>query len=183
MPTSKSTVITIGVLTLFLALAAWFTYNQLFKRTPPQETPAGQALFGAGAASYTDIDGSTVTLESFFGQPILINTWASWSPLSAQELQDLNTVASEYQDRGVTIIALNRKESKDQADRFLNTLPPLDSLRIIIDTTDQFYNAVAGYAMPETVVYDRNGELLFHERNPQTKENLRALLDQALLIE
>lgn len=163
---------------LFLAVIAVIIFIVWWNRTqnPPPPAPVVDALVGDGAAVYTYLDGTPVALESFFGKPLLVNSWASWSPLSRDELIALNEIAGQYPDETIEFIALNRKETKEQAARFLSTLPPLPNLTIIIDTNDYFYNRVGGYAMPETIVFDATGTLVVHERNPQTLDSLRALL-------
>jgi thiol-disulfide isomerase/thioredoxin len=114
---------------------------------------------------------------------IYVNTWASWSPLSRDELIALNEVAGEFKDKPITFIALNRREPVSQAQAYLATLPPLPNLTIVIDSTDEFYKEVTGYAMPETVLYTKDGAIWRHERQPLTAEVIRTLANELLAVD
>lgn len=171
-----------GILLGLLIVTGVYTYQTVTKNRLT-DSAAGVALFGEESndeVQYTTLDGSDVALSDYLGKVLYINTWASWSPLSGPELTTLNEVAAAYQDRDIVFLALNRKETHDQAARFVASLPPLPHVTLVIDTTDQFYGAVGGYAMPETVVYNAAGEVLYHERTPQTRDQMTALIEAAL---
>lgn len=178
---SKQSVIILVLLTLILFLAGWFTYRAI-TQDRLEESPAGVALFGDGTEGYryTTLEGKEVALEAYLGKVLYINTWASWSPLSGPELLQLHELAGEYADRDIVFLALNRKETSDQATRFIAGMPPLTNVTLLIDTADHFYGAVGGYAMPETVVFDAAGDIIVHERTPQTKEQMRSIVEAAL---
>lgn len=134
---------------------------------------------GSGAA-YTDLGGATVDLFSFEGRTLVINSWASWSPYSVQELRDLSAIAREYKERGVTVIAMNRKEDRYVAEAFLSTVGPLSDLIILLDPDDRFYGSLDGFAMPETVFYDRHGNISYHHRGVLSLDDMRGYLEEAL---
>jgi len=48
----------------------------------------------------------------------VVATWASWSPFSTADLNTLSELSSEFSDEEVVFMAINRKESKEQAARF-----------------------------------------------------------------
>ncbi len=171
-----STIIVLGLLSVVIIMLAFVTYR-IVTREHVAESAAGQALLGDSVA-FTTVTGAPVETASLVGkQALYINAWASWSPLSRDELIALNQVAGEYKDAGITFVALNRKEPRELAERYLATLPPLPNLMIIIDTNDHFYSQVGGYAMPETLIYTETGELWRHERQPQSAESMRALIE------
>lgn len=182
MPTSRrTTIIILCVLVLVLLIGAYVTYRVVTK-IQVEESAAGQALLGApGEVTYISVTGAPIDLASLLGtEALYVNSWASWSPLSRDELIALDTLAGEYKDRGITFIALNRKESKDIAERYLATLPPLNNLEIVIDSTDYFYGQVEGYAMPETLFFTASGDLWRHERQPLTIDSMRMLVNSYL---
>jgi thiol-disulfide isomerase/thioredoxin len=120
---------------------------------------ANKTLFNDDAdAAFVDMQGEKADIKSYRGSILIVNNWASWSPFAVEELPLLEKIASEYATKNVVVLAVNRKESKDQAQRFLNTLPPLPHVKIVIDTKDYFYDTSGGYAMPETLIYNANGE-------------------------
>ena len=92
----------------------------------------------------------------------------------------LNTLAGEYKDRGVVVLAINRNEPPERIEAFLNTLPPLPNITFIRDTADLLYAASAGYTMPETLFYSSDGELIFHKHGALTIDELRTRTESAL---
>jgi len=180
----RNTILILLLLAVIIFITAWFTYETVTERQE-EASDAGQAFIGDtdNPDRYTSINGATVDVASAIGaQKLYVNSWASWSPLSQDELIALNEIAGEYKDRGIAFIALNRKEPKEQAERYLATLPPLSNLQIVIDTEDHFYSRSGGYAMPETITYDEDGVLVRHERTPLTKDQMRTVIEELLAV-
>lgn len=166
----------IGFIICVSALTYWYV------KIPKDKlhSDASVALESGPAAVFTDLEGNVITFESYEGKVRIVSSWASWNPFSVSDLQTLNTIAGDYKDKEVFVIAINRKESKEQAERFLSTLPNLEHLHYAIDVHDSFYASIGGYAMPETVVYDAKGNVAFHKRGISTEEELRSMLDEVL---
>jgi thiol-disulfide isomerase/thioredoxin len=129
-------------------------------------------------AGYTTVDGETVDLRDFRGQPLLINSWATWMPFSANELQLLNDWASQHTG-SVQVLAINRMEDSNTVRAFLAGMPSLDNIVILLDPGDTFYKAVSGYAMPETVLYARDGSIIDHVRGVMSEDMIRNLFTVA----
>ena len=178
---NKKYLLVVAVILLVLAVAGYGTYFIQDRAEKERVNEAANTLFGDPKTTpYIDRNGNKVNLESYLGTILVVNSWASWSPFSVQELQDLNQVAGDYLERGVTIIAINRKENNDQAQRFLQTLPTLPHLKIVVDTTDYFYGAIGGYAMPETVIYNKAGTIVLHRQGAMTKEEIQAAVQTTI---
>jgi thiol-disulfide isomerase/thioredoxin len=122
--------------------------------------------------TYTDLEGREVALEEYLGRVLVVTTWASWSPFSEADLIALNELSKSYSTEAVIFLAINRKETKEQAQRFALSLPELTSVRLVLDPEDFFYQSVAGYTMPETVIFDQQGEIT---------EHIRGVFDTALV--
>lgn len=184
MPTKRSTIVILLLLVAILIVAVWFTYRTVVKHSETN-SDAGRALIDTDTENrFTDLNGKNIELATEVGNSNLyINSWASWSPLSRDELIALNEVAGEFKDKPIKFIALNRRESPAQAQAFLATLPPLPNLTIVVDSTDEFYKEVTGYAMPETVLYTKDGTLWRHERQPQTADAIRTLANELIASE
>lgn len=184
MTSKRSSLAVLLVLAVIILVAVWYTYRTVVEKRE-ERSDAGRALIDNDTANrFTNINGGGVDLGSEVGgKALYINSWASWSPLSRDELIALNEIAGEFKDQPITFIALNRREPQAQAQAYLATLPPLPNVKIVIDTTDEFYKEVTGYAMPETVLYDKNGNLWRHERQPQSAEAMRSLANELLATE
>lgn len=133
-----------------------------------------------GEAPYSDLLGNPVSLDTHLGKVLVVTTWASWSPFSATDLNMLNNLASQYDQSQVVFMAINRKETKEQADRFVSTQPTFQNLLMVLDPRDHFYGAVDGYAMPEVVIYNRRGEVVLHERGVANEAVIKAQVDAEL---
>lgn len=181
----RSTVITLGILVGVLlvgAAVAWYftaSSDQFSK-----QTAAGTALQTGTTVEespFRDLSGEPITLDQFEGRVLVVNSWASWCPFCRDELPRLAEIARSYADEDVTVLAINREESKEQAERFLNSIDAdLSGITFVLDTEDVFYESIAGFTMPETVFYDRAGEIVVHKRGDLGQSELRQHVDAVL---
>jgi thiol-disulfide isomerase/thioredoxin len=181
MKIEKSHLITISFLLAVLLLVGgatfWFVYQK--KHAVIEETAA---IFTnqPGELPYTDLIGNPVALDQYLGKVLVVVSWASWSPFSQADLSMLVELAKEYPAEKVAFMAINRKETKDQAMRYVGTLSPLDGIVVAIDQNDNFYAAVGGYAMPETVIFDQRGEIIEHLRVVSPKAEIKTAVDRLI---
>lgn len=133
-----------------------------------------------GQASFTDLSGNETDFPRSRADITIVTLWASWSPLSVNDFALLNETASKYNEDQINIILLNRKESLAVAERYLQTQQVPDRATIIFDENDSYYKNIAGYTMPETIIYNRTGETLFHWRGPINNAELQTTLESNL---
>lgn len=138
---------------------------------------------GAGTAlpeaSVRATDGSTVTLASLKGKPVLLNLWATWCAPCIEELPTLNRVASEVSGTG-HVIALSQDLSDDSAPvhAFLTERGWTE-----IDSWHDTENAVGlayGGQLPTTILFDGQGKEVLRVIGPLDWYGAEA---QALLLE
>jgi cytochrome c biogenesis protein CcmG/thiol:disulfide interchange protein DsbE len=173
----RSSLITLVALVLILAAAAAATLLVYGHRDREKDSPAAQLLSDTEHI-YTDISGNPVKLSNYEGKVRVVALWASWCPSCASELRDLNALAESYGD-GLVVLAVNRKEPKETAQRFLKTVGDVPRITLIIDQEDYFYRSVGGYAMPETIIYDTKGREVLHARGDITREELDTAVQSA----
>lgn len=165
----SSSLITLAIVVFVLVIAAYFAYQALSnnEQAAIEASPAGAALLAPErAGSFTDIDGEPVSLNDYLGKVLVVNSWASWSPQSAQELATLAELTDLFVENDVVVLAINRAEPKETAQAFLRSLAVTDSVVLLLDAEDTFYQNIGGYAMPETLFYDTEGNIIFHKRGP-----------------
>lgn len=180
----KSTVLVAGGLLVCSIVLGLVTYYIHARAVANKLNEANATLFNVSPeAAYVDMEGKPLSLESYRGSILIVNDWASWSPYAVDELPLLEKIASEYEGRQVVVLAINRKEDRVQAERFLNSIPALPHVKIVVDTTDFFYGATGGYAMPETLIYNKAGTVVQHVRGTLTNVSLRKTLDDILAAE
>jgi cytochrome c biogenesis protein CcmG, thiol:disulfide interchange protein DsbE len=179
----SETTITLVVLVVFLLIVAVFTVLSIVRsdmeETPP--TPAERFLDSSGTSTaYTDIKGNALDLDKHLGKVVVATAWASWCAKCKTELIKLASLSEVYDVSEVVMLAVNRAEPRSTAERFLNTMPLAKPPLLILDADDRFYRSVEGYTMPETVVYSRDGEVLYHARGPFDSDLLKSQVSSAL---
>lgn len=161
---TRKSVIVVWILLVIVLVLGFLTYSFI----APQGLFSGlpndlKALQADDTVMYTDLDGNSVDLNNFKGKPLIINSWATWIPFSQTELPLLGQLKQKHGD-AITIIAINRMENSGMIRSFMSTFAIADSLVFLSDPTDNFYKAIEGYAMPETLFYDADGNIVAHIR-------------------
>lgn len=176
---NKIKVVVILVLALLvLALVSYFIISN--KKNDIKTETAEIFTNKEGGEPYSDLNGNPVTLNEYLGKVLVVATWASWSPFSQADLEMMNKLATDYDSSKVVFLAINRKETKEQAGRYLSTLPELSKLVMVLDPNDQFYGAVGGYTMPEVVVYSETGDVVLHSRGVANKDEIKKVIEAEL---
>ena len=126
-----------------------------------------------------DYAGKTVRLADFTGKPMVINSWAAWCPFCRKELVDFVAAQKEFGDK-VVIIAVDRAETRDIAKKYTDELGVTGDMLFLLDPSDNFYQSIAGFSMPETIFVDSNGNIVFHKRGPMDISEIRERIKQLL---
>lgn len=179
MKLKREHIVALGIILLIVVLAGMYTFWVRQTRLA-EETPARHALtVGDGVSPYTDLSGNVISLLDEIDSVLVVTVWASWSPGSSVELQNLAKLSETYGSK-VSVIAINRAEPASTAERFLKTIGVSEQVTLVLDPDDNYYNSIGGYAMPETIVYNTKGEIVHHHRGTITYQELLAYTDQAL---
>lgn len=178
---SKNHKIVLSVLCALLIIGAVTTYF-IVVRDNNKVLDETAALFSNeyGTLPYTDLNGNEIFIDQYLGKILVVATWASWSPFSEADLRTLSELSTEYSSDEVVFLAINRKETKEQAARYMNSIPPVNGVVMVLDPTDRYYMAVGGYAMPEAVIYNGRGEIVNHLRGVAPKADIKASIDSIL---
>lgn len=179
---NKTALITLAGMLFIVALGAvYIFFLDESEKQKRNETPAATALLIENEESaYTDMTQSKVDFSADFGKVLVVSSWASWCPQCAEDIGRLDKVAAEFKDREVVFLAINRAENPATAERFLNTFNKPEHVRVILDSSDHFFTANAGYAMPETIVYDEDGQVKSHQRGDLNTDELKKTISEAL---
>ena len=179
----KSNLITILVIAVIIAGAAWFAWQAQNQGENAGNSDAARVLGGAedsGRTPYTDLAGNPIDLESYAGQVRVVNSWATWCPFCVEELVDFETLASELEEGEGVVIAINRGEPAAKQQAFLNQLGEFEHIIFVKDEADLFYESIGGFSMPETIYYDESGSVSTHKRGFMAIEEMRNLFQTAL---
>lgn len=175
--TYKKTLVILSLIIILAGVLTWLT----IRKDAQINNPAGSALgTHEDQTPYTDLEGNTLSLDSYLGEVIVVNSWASWSPSSATELPMLARIAASFTDESIKIIAINRSEPRTTAERFLKTVTVADSVELVLDADDRYFKSVGGYAMPETIIYDKKGDIVYHHRGEISEELANKYISEAI---
>jgi thiol-disulfide isomerase/thioredoxin len=176
---SKGGIITLGVMTAIIVIGV--LYILLRDQSVLQKhnsTPAATALLPENESDlFTSLEGESVSLARDFGSVIVVSSWASWCPQCSADFPKLGEVAGEFKDKGVVVYAVNRGEDKYSAQRYLETIQKPNDIQFILDQSDYYFKNSEGYAMPETIVYNKSGEVILHQRGELRLDELKNSLN------
>ena len=176
----KNKLVIFGLL-LVLTLAALLTWSVRYGYNREEvDTAAAELLADNSATPYLTLNGEPFSFSTYRGKVRVVNVWASWSPLTERELPILNQLVTDYESVGIVTVALNRKEPLEWAKAYLSAIALQPKVVYVIDETDAFYTSVGGYAMPETVIFDQNGNLAWHHRGEISYELVKTEIEKLI---
>ena len=126
-----------------------------------------------------DYEGNEVTLTSFSGMVRIVNLWASWCPFCVDELSEFARIAEHYEGL-VEVFAVNRAEPPSIARAFSDAIEGSEHIHFVLDPEDSYFAQIGGFAMPETLFIDREGNIRLHKRGPMQFEEIEAALKPLL---
>ena len=135
----------------------------------------------APAFELPDLSGRPVRFpDDLKGKITAIRFWADWCPFCRQEMADLEPVYRKYRDRGLRILAVNVRQERDTAARFVAGLGI--SYDTLLDGEGEVARSYGVTGLPTTYFIDPKGILrarILGESTPQVFERiLREILDE-----
>ena len=131
-----------------------------------------QALWGQ---SFQAPDGTTLAMQSFQGQPLLINFWATWCPPCIAELPLLNNFFQENSAKGWQVVGL-AIDQPSAVRTFLARSPVKFPVGMAglggTDLARALGNLSGG--LPFTVVLGRDGRVLHRKMGQVTAQDLQS---------
>jgi len=97
----------------FFDRPAGFGSSQAITLTASASGPAPRMDQPAPEFQVKTLDGTTVNLSDYRGQPVWVSFWATWCPPCRAENPDIQEVYEKYQSEGLVILALSIGESTD----------------------------------------------------------------------
>lgn len=119
-------------------------------------------------------------LQQFKGQVLYVDFWASWCGPCAKSFPFLNNLETDFQKRGLKIVAINMDEELEAGKKFL-TLHPAN-FTVALDPSKQCAPAFDVQAMPSSYLVDRKGfirKMTVGFKQADT-EQLRTTIEQLL---
>lgn len=121
------------------------------------------------------LDGSTISLRSFIGRPMVVNMWASWCPPCRREMPVLK--AAQHAHPEIEFVFVNQGESAKTVERYL-TAQGLEMRNIVIDPAKQLSARTGSAGYPTTLFYDTKGRLATRHMGELSAATLKEKMDQ-----
>ncbi len=115
--------------------------------------PAGKAVPPLDLAG---LDGRRWRLEPSGGRVVVFNFWATWCEPCRTEMPSLQAMADRRRRDGVTVIAVNYKESAEVIQQFLVKVP--FKVPILLDADGDATAAWTPRVFPSTVIIGRDSQ-------------------------
>jgi thiol-disulfide isomerase/thioredoxin len=142
---------------------------------PPTLTQ-GQALPGFSLEQLQE--GSMSFPQDLQGKVVAIRFWADWCPFCKTEMRDIEPIYQQYRERGLVILAVNVRQDRATAARFIRRLDI--SYPVLLDVDGAVARRYGVKGLPTTFIADRAGKLhtkILGESTPELFEQiLRELL-------
>ena len=106
-----------------------------------------------------ELEGREKSLDSYYGNVVLLNFWATWCGPCRQEmpaLQNLHEITESTFD--FRIIAVNLKENHEIVSSFVSQLSL--TFPILFDNTGEIASAYGASTLPMTYLIDKDGTIL-----------------------
>ncbi len=98
------------------------------------------------------------TKVDFKDKLTIVNFWATWCAPCREEMPSLNRAWEKVKDQGVSMVAINLGETKDQIARFTNEIPIDFTVLRATDPSTMSNWQVRG--LPTTLVVDERGRII-----------------------
>jgi len=171
-------VVMLGLIAALFFLSG-FGFKKEERGLPPNEDQSQTPKDMMPDFSLRDYSDRSVRSFDFREKLLVINVWASWCTDCSRALKDLAKIQREYKDK-ISVIAINRAESRDMAKNFTDSLNISNDLILLLDPSDSFYAEIKASAMPETIFISRDGFIDEHFKGLATPDILREKIDNLL---
>ena len=145
--------------------------------TAPEGHEVGQQL---GDFTITCLDGSEFHLADYRGKPVFINLWATYCGPCVKELPYFSELYKAHEG-DIAMLALHSDVVDDDPQEYLNEYGKDWTMPFAVENDDEkIWDGVGGTtAMPQTIVLNRHGEVIYNQRGSVTPEILETLYRQA----
>ena len=139
---------------------------------------SGSARVGDPAPEYrvSTLDGDSVRLSEFRGDPVLLNFWATWCAPCRHETPFLQSIHERFRDRGLQVVGVSMDSPGSMEDirDFLDEMGV--TYEILHDARQRGMDRCSLMGLPATFVLDEEGRIRFARIGPVSEED-REFLD------
>ncbi|MDB5354255.1 MAG: Redoxin domain protein [Phycisphaerales bacterium] len=118
--------------------------------------------------------------DTLKGRVILLDFWASWCRPCKESFPAMQELHKQYAGRGLTIIAVNVDEKREDMDRFLKAANV--SFTVVRDPGQKLVAAADVPAMPTSFLIDRSGKIRSVHKGFVRDETMKQYQEQIQLL-
>jgi thiol-disulfide isomerase/thioredoxin len=111
------------------------------------------------------VNGPPVHLTGLGGRLMFLNFWATWCKPCRREMPAMERLHRAYRDRGLAVVAVNFRESREEVKAFLEEMGL--SFAAPLDLDGRVTRAYGVRALPATYLVDRDGKILWKAQGPR----------------
>lgn len=139
---------------------AWINYSRLPIEDKSNNRTTAAPMVGFLAPDFTlpSTDGTTVTLSSLRGHPVILNFWATWCPPCRAEMPELEAFWKGYGSEDLILLGIDQGESRDVVKRFTRTEIDI-TFPLLLDTRADVGALFGVRALPTTIFIDADGRI------------------------
>jgi len=117
-----------------------------------QASPGGEL---APDFQLPNLEGQSISLSGFRGEPVLVNFWASWCSPCIYEMPFIQEVFEEWSGQGLVVLAINQGESLSTAKDFMQSNNY--SFPVLLDISQDVALEYNVWGIPTTFFIDKDG--------------------------
>ena len=102
-----------------------------------------------------NLEGQSISLSDFRGEPVLVNFWASWCGPCIYEMPFIQEVYEEWSGQGLVVLAINKGESLSTAKDFMQS--GNFSFPVLLDINQYVALEYNVRSIPTTFFIDKDG--------------------------
>ncbi|SFC19666.1 Thiol-disulfide isomerase or thioredoxin [Marinospirillum celere] len=123
--------------------------------------------------SFQTLQGEGRQLESFRGEPFLVNVWATWCPPCVREMPLLADLDASHEE--LQVVLVNHGETPERIEDFLEEMG-LNLQHLLLDPRGELVAHSGHRGLPVTYFYNAQGHLVATQSGEVTREDLADLL-------
>ena len=161
--------ITRGIILTILAVAIGYTIYSSAIKDKVEIIKVGAA---APDFELVDMNGTKHRLKDYKGQGVVLNFWGTWCGPCEREFPAMERQYAEFKDKGVEIIAVNRKQSDFEVNTYVKKMGM--TFTVAIDKKMSVFKAYNIDPLPTTIFIDKDGNVKEISKGEMTETQIRA---------
>jgi cytochrome c biogenesis protein CcmG, thiol:disulfide interchange protein DsbE len=138
------------------------------------------ARLGSSAPEFAlqRVDGATVRLADYKGQPVFVNFWATWCVPCREEMPLMQQVYEQYHDDGLVILAVDMEEDAATVQRWIEQGG--FTFTFLLDTDGEVLKRYNVTAAPTSYFVSPDGMIRDLKLGALSRDEMRAKVEKLL---